>query len=112
MPYFLVSHSALVEADDEASAAAKVYGDICDNEHITFSVTADEQVTTKITLPTRTNTELYAPGSVLPSRQASPLVTSASHDLDGPVATLEQSDSAPTGFFRRAKNFLARFKPE
>ena len=53
MPYFLVSLTALVEADDEATAAARVYGEICDKENITFSVTADENVTTKITIPTR-----------------------------------------------------------
>ncbi|MBZ5763223.1 hypothetical protein LAV84_27235 [Rhizobium sp. VS19-DR104.2] len=56
MPYFLVSHTALVEADDEATAAAKVYREICDKENITFTVTADENVTTKITIPTRTST--------------------------------------------------------
>ncbi len=56
MPYFLVSYTALVEADDEATAAQKVYGEICDNENITFTVTADESVRTKITIPTRTST--------------------------------------------------------
>lgn len=57
MPYFLVSHTALVEAHDEATAAAKVYGEICDKENITFSVTADENVTTRITIPTRRSTD-------------------------------------------------------
>ncbi|MBO9101889.1 MULTISPECIES: hypothetical protein [unclassified Rhizobium] len=56
MPYFLVSYSALVEADDETTAAAKVYGEICDEEHVTFSVTADENVSTKISFNTRTST--------------------------------------------------------
>lgn len=50
MPYFLVSHTALVEADDEATAAAKVYGEICAKDNITFTVAADESVTTKITI--------------------------------------------------------------
>ena len=56
MPYFLVSYTALIEADDETTAAAKVYGKICDKEPTTFSVTADENVTTKITIPARVST--------------------------------------------------------
>ena len=108
MPYFLVSHSALVEADDEETAAAKVYGDICDKENITFTVTANEQVTTKITLPRRTRIELHTPGSVPPSRQEGPLVTSTTHDWDAP----EQSASVLAGFCRRVQSLLARFKPE
>ena len=112
MPYFLVSHSVLVEADDEETAAAKVYGDICDKENITFSVTADEQVTTRITIPTRTRTELYDASSVPPSRQEGALVTSTTHDWDAPVVTSDQSASVPAGFCRRARSFLDRFKPE
>ena len=112
MPYFLVSHSALVEADDEETAAAKVYGDICDKENITFSVTANERVTTKITVPTRARAELHAPGSVPPSRQEGPLVTSTTHERDAPVVTSEQSASVLAGFFRRVQSFLARFRPK
>jgi hypothetical protein len=77
MPYFLVTHTSLVEADDEAAAAAKVYEEICDSEKLTFNVRADEQIATKIIIPTRTRieTNLVNPhSSALPSRETEPLI--------------------------------------
>jgi hypothetical protein len=48
MPYFLVTHTSLVEAGDEAAAAAKVYKTICDSEKLAFDVKADEHIAMKI----------------------------------------------------------------
>ncbi|WFS25343.1 hypothetical protein [Rhizobium rhododendri] len=52
MPYFLVTHTSLIEADDEATAAAKVYGEMCKSETLTFNVKADENPGTKVIVPT------------------------------------------------------------
>jgi hypothetical protein len=110
MPYFLVSHTALVEADDEASAAAKVYGEICDKENITFSVTADEHVTTKITIPTRTRTDRDALGSASLFPKDRPFVTPAPHESDAPIGNSDRSTSVLAGFSRLFKGFRAHFK--
>lgn len=42
MPYFLVTHTSLVEAKDEVEAAEKAYEKIGDSEKLTFDVKADE----------------------------------------------------------------------
>lgn len=43
MPYFLVTHTSLVEAEDETAAAVKAYEKIAASEAVSFSVKSDEQ---------------------------------------------------------------------
>lgn len=42
MPYFLVTHTRLIEADNEKHAAQKVYEKIRNNVELTFRVKSDE----------------------------------------------------------------------
>jgi len=100
MPYFLVTHTALVEADDEAAAAAKVYDAICDSENLTFDVKADEHTATRIIIPTRAKTESksFEPrGAALPAREAEqPVILSHAENADAASAVDARSD----GVFR------------
>jgi hypothetical protein len=100
MPYFLVTHTSLVEADDEAAAAAKVYETICDSEKLTFDVKADEHIATKVIIPTRARIETKLAdlhSSALPSPETERLaITSQAHDVEGANGTVDQSD----GVFR------------
>lgn len=43
MPYFLVTHTSLVEAEDETAAAVKAYEKIAASEAVSFSVKSDQQ---------------------------------------------------------------------
>jgi hypothetical protein len=113
MPYFLVTHTSLVEADDEATAATKVYDEICDRENLTFTVTADEHVTTKITIATRAITRPATPlHPALPSGSNGTLSTSEALKSDAPVVDPAQSASGLFWFSRLSKRVLARFKRE
>ena len=42
MPFFLVTHTSLVEAEDEAGAAEKAYEKISGSDQLSFEVRADE----------------------------------------------------------------------
>lgn len=57
MPYFLVSHTCLVEAEDETAAAAKAYEKIASSEAVSFSVKSDEQPPKQVRVATRRVTE-------------------------------------------------------
>jgi hypothetical protein len=100
MPYFLVTHTSLVEADDEAAAAAKVYKTICDSEKLTFDVKADEHIATKIIIPTRARIETKSVdpyNAALPSPETERLaIRSQAHDVAGGNAVADRSD----GVFR------------
>jgi hypothetical protein len=109
MPYFLVSHTALVEADDETTAAVKAYDELCDRENIAFDVTADEHTTTKVTIPTRTSTSVAnTRGSALPCRHDGLLITSEVREIDTPADSADRSASILTRLSRLSKSLLAR----
>ena len=110
MPYFLVSHTALVEADDEATAAAKAYEAICDRENISFNVTADEHTTTKITIPTRTRTSVATTrGDALTCRHDGLLVTSEAREFDTSGEIADRSAPILARLSRLSKSLFARF---
>jgi hypothetical protein len=48
MPYFLVTHTALIEADNETTAAEIVQSKIARGDQVAFDVRADEQHIVKI----------------------------------------------------------------
>jgi hypothetical protein len=43
MSYFLVTHTTLIEADNETDAAQKAYEKICGNQDLAFEVKSDER---------------------------------------------------------------------
>lgn len=100
MPYFLVTHTSLVEADDEAAAAAKDYKTICDSEKLTFDVKADECIATKIIIPTRARIETKSVGpykAALPSPESERLaIRSQAHDVEGASATADRRGAHTT----------------
>lgn len=50
MPFFLVTHTSLVEADNETSAAEKAVGDVRSGHQLTVMVKADEHTVTQVTV--------------------------------------------------------------
>jgi hypothetical protein len=50
MPFYLVTHTSLVEANDVNSAAETAIGRICTARKVTVVVKADEFTTTKVTV--------------------------------------------------------------
>jgi hypothetical protein len=53
MPYFLVTHTALIEAEDEEAAAASAFENIVQSDRVKFEVRADEQTIKQVTIPTK-----------------------------------------------------------
>ena len=52
MPFFLVTHTSLVEAEDEAGAAEKAYHKISGSDQLSFEVRADESSVRHVTIST------------------------------------------------------------
>jgi hypothetical protein len=53
MPYFLVTHTSMVEADNETAAATQVGTKIAASQTLTFDVKSDEQRSKRITVSAR-----------------------------------------------------------
>lgn len=67
MPFYLVTQTSLVEAEDEIAAAEKSFRQITDAEHVSFSVKFDEQTITLVSVsaPSKILEETTAVGSHL-----------------------------------------------
>lgn len=65
MPFYLVTQTSLVEAEDEVAAAEKSFRQILDAEHVPFSVKFDEQTITLVSVraPSKILEETTAIGS-------------------------------------------------
>ena len=67
MPFFLVTHTSLVEAQDEQEAAQKGVDRLRSGAHVTVSVKSDETTITQIVVPAM----LEKPLPIPPSENAS-----------------------------------------
>jgi hypothetical protein len=52
MPFFLVTHTSLVEAEDETGAAVKAYEKISGSDQLSFDVRADESSVRQVKIAT------------------------------------------------------------